>query len=181
MKKLLLLAVGIMLSTGIFAQKGQTAAGLNLSYGTEIKNIGIGAKGQYGITDKIRLEASFDYFLEKDEMKMWDININAHYLFNLSEKWKIYPLVGITYTHWKYNSTFIYDWDDLWDYDWYDWDVYEDEDEDTSESEGKFGINVGCGWQYEINDKFALTAEIKYQLISDFNQFVVGIGAVYKF
>ena len=25
---------------------------------------------------------------------MWDVNINFHYLFNITDKFKVYPIVG---------------------------------------------------------------------------------------
>lgn len=153
MKKIFITMCVALVSVCAFAQKGEKAVGVNLSYGTEISNIGIGVKGQYNFTDAIRGEVSFDYFLEKDYLKMWDINVNAHYLFNVAEKIKVYPLVGLTYTNW---SAF-------------------------SESSGKFGANLGGGAQYDINEKLSLNLDIKYQLISDFNQAVFGVGATYKF
>ena len=65
MKKLFVLMSFIALGVGsVFAQKGEKAVGVNLGYGTEISNLGIGAKFQYGITDAIRTEASFNYFLK---------------------------------------------------------------------------------------------------------------------
>lgn len=53
MNRFLLIALCSIISVGAFAQKGEKAIGLNLSYGTEIKNIGIGAKGQYNFTNAI--------------------------------------------------------------------------------------------------------------------------------
>lgn len=183
MKKLLLTLVVALVGVGASAQvKGEKAVGVNLSYGTEISNLGIGVKGQYNFTDAIRGEASFDYFLEKDGMKMWDINVNAHYLFPLADKIKVYPLVGLTYTNWSGNG----------DSGWYidDPDIMEDmedmgyETEGSAEgsgSEGKFGVNLGAGISYDINEKWAVNFEAKYQLISDLNQAVFGVGVAYKF
>lgn len=141
-----------LVSVCAFAQKGEKAVGVNLSYGTEISNIGIGVKGQYNFTDAIRGEVSFDYFLEKDYLKMWDINVNAHYLFNVAEKIKVYPLAGLAYTNWS-----------------------------AVETLSRFGANLGGGAQYDINEKLSLNLDIKYQFISDFNQAVFGVGAAYKF
>ena len=90
-----------LISVGAFAQKGEQRVGLNLNYGTEISNVGLGAKYQYGITDAIRLEGSFDYFFKKDGASMWDINVNAHYLFPFAKKFAVYPLVGLTYANCK--------------------------------------------------------------------------------
>ena len=99
MKKLFLMLCVALVSVGAFAQKGEQRVGLNLNYGTEISNVGLGAKYQYGITDAIRIEGSLDYFFKKDGASMWDINVNAHYLFPFAEKFAVYPLVGLTYTN----------------------------------------------------------------------------------
>lgn len=158
------------------AQKGEKAFGVNLGYGTEISNLGIGAKFQYGITDAIRAEASFDYFLKKDYLSMWDGNLNAHYLFPVADKFKVYPLAGLTYTSWKIDG---FDWG----IDLGDWaDYLDDEDMDSgSSTTGKFGINLGAGAEYAISDKLSVNFEAKYQLISDFNQVVFSVGLSYKF
>ncbi|MDL2305962.1 porin family protein [Bacteroides sp. OttesenSCG-928-D19] len=176
MKKLLLMVVVSLTTMGLFAQKDSKAVGVNLGYGTEISNLGLGAKFQYGITDAIRAEASFDYFLKKDFLSMWDLNANVHYLFPVAEKFKVYPLAGLTFTNWKMHGF------DL-GLDYGDWgDYLDDEDfEDDSSSTGKFGINLGAGVEYELTEKLTLSFEAKYQLISDFNQLVFGVGVAYKF
>ena len=197
MKKLILTLVVALVSACSFAQvKGDKAVGVNLSYGTEISNLGIGVKGQYNFTDNIRGEASFDYFLEKDGLKMWDINVNAHYLFPITDKIKVYPLVGLTYANFSVGSI-DYGWDEDWssrskkgqlrksNY-WYGYDDDDDDDDDDesesgSSSESKFGVNLGGGISYDITDKWAVNFEVKYQLISDFNQAVFGVGVAYKF
>lgn len=157
--------------SGAFAQQGEKAAGLNLSYGSKIKNLSIGVKGQYGITNDIRLEGAFDYFLEKNGMKMWDINANVHYLFPVTEQIKVYPLAGLSYSSWN-TSTEVFSNND---------DNYENSGSASSASTGKIGINLGVGGQYELNEKVTLNAELKYQLISDFSQVVFGVGVAYKF
>lgn len=177
MKKLFVLMSFIALGmSSVFAQKGEKAVGVNLGYGTEISNLGIGAKFQYGITDAIRAEASFDYFLKKDLASMWDINVNAHYLFPIADKFKVYPLVGLTYTNWKLDGSDV-------DLDFGDEETGEYEDEVSTESSntGKFGVNLGAGAEYAITDRLNVNFEVKYQLISDFNQAVFGIGVAYKF
>lgn len=159
-----------------FAQKGEKAVGVNLGYGTEISNLGIGAKFQYGITDAIRAEASFDYFLKKDFLSMWDVNVNVHYLFPIANKFKVYPLVGLTYTNWKmdgFDMSYGFDNEELGDYG--------DEVSVGGANTGKFGVNLGAGAEYSINSNLSVNFEIKYQLISDFNQAVLGVGVAYKF
>lgn len=159
------------------AQQGKTALGLNLSYGTDHKAIGIGAKGQYGLTDALRAEASFDYFLKKEGLSMWDINVNLHYLFSVTEQFKVYPLAGVTFTNWTADFG---DWDDE--------DMHaktrangEDYDDDYSSSTSKFGFNVGLGLQYDLTEKLSINLEGKYQIISDFDQPIFSVGLAYKF
>lgn len=177
MKKLFVLMSFIALvASSAFAQKGETAVGVNLGYGSEISNLGIGAKFQYGITDAIRAEASFDYFLKKDGVSMWDVNLNAHYLFPVADKFKVYPLVGLTYAHCKAS----YDDENVMDFPAAYADDYGDFG-DSDESDGKFGVNLGAGASYDLTEKLALNLEVKYQLISHFNQVVFGVGLAYKF
>lgn len=172
MKKLFLTLAVALIGVCVQAQvKGDVGVGLNLSYGTEISNIGIGVKGQYNFTDAIRGEVSFDYFLKKNATKMWDINVNAHYLFSVADKFKVYPLVGLTYANvnWDFDLS-----DDMKGYEG-------DEKTSGSSSEGRFGVNLGAGASYDITSNIAVNFEIKYQIISNYNQVVFGIGAAYRF
>lgn len=162
----MIMALCAMLCEGAFAQAGVKTVGLNVSYGTEIENIGVGVKGQYYITDAICTEASFDYFLKKDGLSMWDVNFNAHYLFPIGDKMKIYPLAGLSYTNWKYSLD--------------EREVLVDDD-DTSDSVGKFGVNLGGGFQYDLTESMIFNAEVKYQLINTFDQVVFSVGLAYKF
>ena len=85
MKKILTLVCALMLGMGIGqaqVNQGETAAGVNLVYGSEIESLGIGAKFQYGILDQLRAEVGFNYFFEHDHTNCWDVNVNAHYLLN---------------------------------------------------------------------------------------------------
>lgn len=168
------------------AQKGEKAVGVNLGYGTEISNLGIGAKFQYGITDAIRTEASFNYFLKKDGASMWDVNVNAHYLFPIVDRFKVYPLLGLTYANckadmgWSNDAMTPEEIQDLIDAGIIN-DASEVTGETSSASEGKFGVNLGAGIQYDLSNKIAINFEVKYQLIKDFNQAVFGVGVAYKF
>ena len=184
--------VAIILMVGVgaaMAQKEVKAVGLNLNYGSEIKNLGIGAKFQYGITDAIRIEPSFNYYLEKDGFGLWDISANFHYLFNVAEKINVYPLAGIGYANVKSGWGFEYDEDyDYEDYyslksrnSWEDDYDYEEDMEGGSTNSGEIVVNLGVGAEYQLNEKLSVGAELKYQIISNFNQIVFGVGATYRF
>lgn len=84
-------------------EKGDMAAGLNLGVapfvgnGVSTTNFGLGAKFQYNVSDPVRLEADIDYWFKSQGMGVFDISANAHYLFKLSDKFNLYPVVGIGY------------------------------------------------------------------------------------
>ena len=106
MKKLLLLVCAAVMSLSASAQAGDKALGAQLVFGSETNSIGLGVKGQYYFTDQIRGEASFDYFLKNKGISMWDINANVHYLIDVADKFKVYPLAGLGYTNWSYKYEF---------------------------------------------------------------------------
>lgn len=64
MKKIFIfLGLMFVMLSSTYAQKGRQAIGFGLSYGTEIESAGLGIKYQYNITNPLRIEPSFNYFL----------------------------------------------------------------------------------------------------------------------
>lgn len=138
-----------------WAQKGEMAVGGNLLYGTEINMLGIGGKFQYGITNDLRAEASFNYYFRNNGFHMWDLNANAHYLFSIAPKFRAYPLAGLTVVSKSYSK--------------------------VDESVTHFGLNLGGGCEYDITPQVILNAEFKYSIVSTIDQAVFLVGAAYRF
>ena len=172
MRKLFLTAVIALLSIGAYAQKGQTYLGGQLAYPTEIESLGIGVKGGYGITDAIRAQATFDYFLKKNNVSWWDLNLDVHYLFPLGNNIKVYPLAGLTYLHASADGV-------IQSFDEHTGKVVEGSK--YSYSDGNLGVNLGGGFQYDLTNKLVLNAEVKFQIIKNTNQGVISAGLAYKF
>jgi len=162
MKKILTLVCAMMLGIGFAnaqVHQGETAVGANLVYGSEIDNLGIGARFQYGIIDQLRAEVGFNYFFEKKHRSWWDVNINAHYLVGLwNDQLFIYPLAGINYTMVDYKG----------------------ELNDKGE-ENHIGLNLGAGIEYEINEHFGVNFEYRHTIVRKVDQGVFGLGVNYKF
>ena len=162
MKKILTLVCAMMLGLGFAnaqVHQGETAAGVNLVYGSEIENLGIGARFQYGVLDQLRTEVGFNYFFEKNHMSWWDVNINAHYLVGLwNEQLYIYPLAGLNYTMVDFKGEF-----------------------NEKGEENHIGLNLGAGIEYEINDHFGVNFEYRHTIIRKVDQGVFGLGINYKF
>ena len=161
MKKLLIIALMAFVGMSVQAQsvKGDMAAGVNVAYGTKdgFSNFGLGAKFQYNFTDALRIEPSATYFLKKDNVSMWDVNVNLHYLFNVAEKFQLYPLAGASLVGVKADYGL------------------------GSASDSKFGFNVGAGAQYWLTETFGLNFDFKYQIVSDMDRPVFSLGGVFKF
>ena len=162
MKKLLLLVCAAVMSLSASAQAGDKALGAQLVFGSETNSIGLGVKGQYYFTDQLRGEVSVDYFFKNKGVSMWDINANVHYLIDVADKFKVYPLAGLGYTNWSYK------------YEFPGLPVVEG-------SDGRLAINLGGGAEYELTKDLRVNAELKYQIISNYNQLVLGVGVAYKF
>ena len=53
--------------------------------------------------------------------------------------------------------------------------------EDIDDNECRFGVNLGGGVEFDLGHNWAINLEGKYQLVSDFDQGVINIGASYRF
>jgi outer membrane protein X len=156
MKKLLAIAIVALMGVATAsAQKGEMAVGANLLYGTEINSVGLGAKFQYGIIDHLRGEASFNYYFQNKGFRMWDLNANAHYIFDITERFHAYPLAGLTVVNKSYAK--------------------------VDDSITRFGLNLGGGCEFDVNENWRVNAEFKYSIVSTIDQAVFSVGAVYKF
>ena len=161
MKKFIVLfSMMFFIMGSAFAQKGIQAAGVHLSYGTEIESFGIGIKYQYNITDNIRLEPSMNYFFENNGIDQFDINANAHYLFPMASNVRVYPLAGLTFARWSFPQLI---------------------GGKFSNDATRLGINFGGGAEMDITDKLMLNFELKYQFVNDFDQAIFNFGIAYMF
>jgi outer membrane protein X len=167
-KRVAIVAIAVTMSVAAGAQeKGDMAAGGNLVLGTgdSFSNFGIGAKFQYSVTDPVRLEGSFTYFLKKDYITMWDLSVNGHYLFKAADKLTVYPLAGLCILNYGYDLNLglgAYGVDD-------------------SASTSDVGFNFGGGLDYELTDKLSLNAELKYKIAGEWNRLMLSAGIAYKF
>ncbi len=171
-KSIFVVIIMIMASTTVFAQgKGKMAIGgnLNIGSGSDLTNFGLGVKFQYGITKEIRLEPSFNYFFEASNVSMWDLGVNAHYLFrNSSNKsLTLYPIAGLALVGTK--LTIETD------------PIYMDGElivpgTSTSATGSDIGINFGGGIEYKLNSKVSLSGEAKYQVVEDYSRFIISGG-----
>lgn len=162
MKKILTFVCVLMLGMGVSqaqVNQGETAACVNLVYGSEIKSLGLGARFQYGVLDQLRAEVGFNFFFEHDHTTWCDVNVNAHYLLGLlNDQFFLYPLVGLNYTMAKYKFP-----------------------GESSDEENHIGLNVGAGAEYEITEHIGVNLEYRHTIVRKVDQGIIGLGINYKF
>lgn len=160
--KTLALALIMMCSfTAVQAQeKGQSVAGVNFGWGVgghDFNHVGLGMKYAYGLTDNLRLELGGMYYFEHKTYDFFDLNLNAHYLFNVAEKTYVYPIFGFSGLFGTEHKV------------------------DDNDTFARFGVNLGAGGQYNITDDFGVTLEAKYKIAKDFGHFGLALGCVVLF
>lgn len=151
------------------AEKGDLAVGANIVYGSEIKNMGVGARVQYNPLDHVRAEFGMNYFFQKDYVNMWDVNLNAEYLISVyNHRLYLYPIVGLSFAKTSFDA-----------------DKFRKDhamDPDVKKFDDKaFGLNLGAGAEYSLTEHIGVTLEYRHSIMKDIDQGVFGIGANYKF
>lgn len=174
MKKVILsLSIAILMAAVMpaMAQQGAMKLGPQLGYGFDAKTLGVGAKFTYSLSDQIRLNPGFMYFLPKSEemtytdidpitgqliyetetikTTWWELNLDGNYMFGDEDELCFYGLAGLNVTgvSVSYEATGELDFD-------------------LSASTTEVGINLGGGVQYPFTDKMSGFAELKYTAAS---------------
>jgi opacity protein-like surface antigen len=141
MKKLFFVICMMLMSVATFAQQGKMTVGIHGDYMIDSpKNFGIGANIGYEVINNVRGVAEFNYFLKKDGISYWNVEVNGEYLFRLADgAFTLYPLVGVDLLGIKAG-----------DY-----------------SDSKLGLNLGAGVEYQLMENLALKAEYNYKTQGD--------------
>ena len=139
MKKLFMIACMMLASTAMFAEKGATTLGIHGNYMIDSpNNIGAGVNVGYEVINNVRGIAEFNYFLKKDGVSFWNVDVNAAYLFQVGTL-TVYPLAGIDQLGTKWDGG----------------------------SDSKMGLNLGAGVEYQLSESLALKAEYNYKTQGD--------------
>ena len=177
MKKVLLTIVLCAMALVGYAQKGEMMAGAQfiLGAGQGITTPGLGAKFSYSITDPWRLAASANYGFKNKGISTWDVNVDAHYQFFFGKGMRAYPLAGFTVMGYHYGITPEEGF-------YGDYDMGDSKATHYSANSTCVGVNLGGGFQYDINNAWAVYTEMKGQLVSKHgSRFVWSIGGAYRF
>jgi len=153
MKKLIL-TIAIVLGISQFVN-AQTEVGVGITEGSNsYSSIAIEAKANFGVTDKIAISPSIDYFIPTNSIVndylgvddgvglLMTISVDGHYAFPINDKFEAYGIAGLNFLLSNVDDNSYY-----WDY--YDFGP-------------KLFVNVGGGATYAFSDKMKAYLEIKF-------------------
>jgi outer membrane protein X len=158
----------------------QGGVGIVYQIADNFNAFGLHARVLYGINEEMRLSL-MDEFYFKDGLSYLDnLDFDFHYLFNVADNIHIYPFGGATIQLTKSKDVTIDEpiFDNNYNY------IGDQSVTYSGESMSAFGLNLGCGVQYAINDQIAISAEAKYRFYFKEHykgQFVLGAGLIYHF
>ena len=167
MKKIIATLCMVMFSFLSAEAQESTRVGVFLGYGSEIKTLGLGVNAEFPIMENLTIAPNFTYFLPKKESSIvkttiFEFNVNANYYFLNDDTFGVYGLAGLNYTSVKVKV------------------------EDlgfgfggASSSEGKIGLNLGGGANFNLGKSWTPFAELKY-VVSDFDQLVLLAGVKFN-
>lgn len=156
---LVLALAGVVLAS---AADFGTSLGANFVYASKHSQKGIGINYKINFTDNFRVSPEFQYFFSNNKFKAWDANANLEYTIPIIENCNVYPLVGFSYSHWteRVNVPNV---------------------DKAANTYDRIGGNLGAGIEYYVSSNIAINAEIRAQIMKNFSQCVIGVGARYLF
>lgn len=98
--------VTLLFLAGIqFTANAQLKLGAGIAYGTEGSDLGLQFRGVYTITDPWRAAADYIYYFDGvEDLSIWELNFNGHYVFINDEKKTLYALAGLNIIKANYDS-----------------------------------------------------------------------------
>ena len=163
MKKIFTTLCFIVFSILSTTAQDNTRIGGLIGYGSEIENLGFGINAEFPIAENLTIAPSFIYFLPNEESSIlkttiFELNANANYYFITDDTFGVYGLAGINYTSVKVKVEDIgFGFGD------------------ASSSDGKIGLNIGAGTNFNLGKSWMPFAELKY-VLGDFDQLVLVAG-----
>jgi opacity protein-like surface antigen len=163
MKRLILVMMLAVLCLGANAQtkQGYSSVGVTTGYAFDQDNVTFGVDYRICLFDNVRFAPSLTYLVKNDGLSAWNIDMNAHYIFKLSNQFGFYPLGGLDIAFWKYSIG-----DGKWSY---------------NDNQTRLGLNVGMGGEVYALQDLTVGLELKYLVTEDHSQPMFGVRIGYNF
>jgi len=142
--------------------------GVKTGYVSRNKSALAGIYFQYGFSEHFRLAPSAECVFRRDNRDAFIIDLDAQFPFSVSStsgKSALYPIAGVTYASWNRHLT----------------KEESKRDDDVSTRTGRFGLNLGAGFELKVSPTLKLSLEAKYGLVKANSAFQLSLGIGYVF
>ncbi len=156
---------------GAINLKAQTySLGLATAYGDDIETFGIHTRAYVNSKNqRFCAGPEFTYFLKSshrdgsdlEERELFEVNLNMHFIFELSHHFGFYPLMGLNYSNERAS-------------------FYHNDQLDHEELIRKWGLNLGGGFHYMASPNWIIFIEFDH-LFSELSQNNALLGVFYTF
>lgn len=151
---MIMLLVFAAVATVSYAQKGQLSAGFNVGHAFDSNNVLTGVDFRYNLTDELRLAPSLSHFIKNNGLSAWAVDVDMHYVFPLTDMFGFYPLGGAGVSFWNMHGC---------------------------KNKSRLGLNVGLGGEVYATKEVTVGMEMKYLIVSDYDQAIIAFRVGYKF
>lgn len=160
MKKTLITILFAVLCICTYAQKSSLVFDLNYRSKIDDAKYGIGANYRYSLPYNIRLAANVTAYIPSDSNLGLDISINGHYLVNIIDNFRLYPVIGVVASNHSFSAV------------------------PNNRNITDLGCNLGLGAEFDLSDRGFLNFEFNQLLLkkekpewySNYAIFSIGYG-----
>lgn len=168
MKRLLICISLFILFFSVNSYAQHISLGGGIPYNFTAETPGLNLRGYYNMGEHFCFGPELTFFLPKTEIHdmeeiettIWEINVNAHYIFEVSEHLGIYPIIGLNYTREKEDISYLL----------------------TGETEEKMvdavGMNIGGGFHLPL-PHFVPFVEYEY-VVGDLSEHILTVGIFFS-
>lgn len=157
MKKIIiLLAAALVASICSYARNDYSKLSVGAEYNISTKGgcSGVGVQLEYELFEHIRVSPEFVYsFANGNKGHFTNFNANVQYVIDTNSGFDFYPMAGFAYVN-------------------------------TGKEDGNknnCGMNVGCGAEYNLSDRFTIFTEETFQMVKNSTRFITAFGVKYSF
>lgn len=134
---------------------GEQAVAVEYAFASHHGLHGIGFQYHVGLPLSLRLEPEFIYYFKNGDTSCWNANLNVVYVTEVATTFTLYPYAGVACMHNGYGK--------------------------SRHDATRYGMNLGCGAEFNITSQVAFFIEEKFQFISHESQAVTQAGFRYFF
>ena len=124
------------------------------------RSFGAGVGLTVNLFDKVDFAPSLNYY-KKNNNQFLGGDADFHYLFQPASHWEVFPIAGLTVI----GDRVMEEHHDRW----------------QRQNKYRLGADVGAGASFEIDKKWVLKWELKYQSVTHYDALFCTVGLSYKF